>query len=262
MFAALVVRVRAARHSRSGKRLSGREACRAVTLAAMASPVGLRAARAWHAATFAAICVGLIWQLVLIFQGVNVLVQPNGGLPSIATRTLRFFSYFTVQSNILVAATAAILVLRPFSDGRLWRVIRLQALFGITVTGVVYSTLLRGVVDLHGAAAVTNALVHYVAPVMAVIGWLLFGPRPRIDENTLAASLLWPALYVVYTLAHGAASDWYPYPFVDVATHGYVTVLRNGVGLNVLLVGVGALFMWADHRLPPSPTSPTAARTP
>jgi hypothetical protein len=224
----------------------------------MTSPVALHAARAWHATTFAVISVGLVWQLVLIFQGVNVLVQPNGSLPSIGTRTLRFFSYFTVESNILVAVTAAILVLRPFSDGRLWRVIRLQALFGITVTGVVYSTLLRGIVDLHGAAAITNALVHYVAPLLAVAGWLLFGPRPRIDENTLVISLIWPALYVVYTLAHGAASGWYPYPFVDVTIHGYVTVLRNGVGLNLLLVGVGALFMWADHRLP---STPTAERT-
>lgn len=58
---------------------------------------------------------------------------------------------------------------------------------------------------------------------------------------------------MIYTLAHGAASHWYPYPFVNVVTLGYTTAIRNGIGLNLLLVGVGAVFMWLDHRLPAAP---------
>jgi hypothetical protein len=212
-----------------------------------------RPAAFWHWATFVAVATGLIWQLVLSLQGVNVLVDATGTRPGVGTRLIRFLSYFTVEANILVAVIALSLALRPDRDGRLFRVLRLEALFGIAVTGLVYSTLLRGIVELHGAAAVTNALLHYVSPLAAVIGWLLFGPRPRIDEDTLVISLLWPALYVAYTLAHGAVSKWYPYPFIDVHKLGYVTGLRNGVGLCVLLVGVGALFMWLDHRLPQQP---------
>ncbi len=223
------------------------------------APRLVRSASWWHALTALAVLVGLIWQLVLVIQGVNVLVLPSGKLPGVSTRIIRFLSFFTVQSNILVAFTAATLAWRPKCDGRIWRILRLDALFGITVTGIVYSTLLRGVVDLHGAAAVTNALLHYVSPLMAVIGWLLFGPRPRIDENTLLLSMIWPALYVGYTFAHGAATDWYPYPFVDVTKLGYVTVIRNGIGLIVLLVGVGALFMYVDHRLISQPVQ--AARS-
>jgi hypothetical protein len=209
-----------------------------------------RCAKAWNLVTFLAVAIGLVWQLELIIQGTNVLVDAAGNSPTVLTRLIRFFSYFTVESNILVTVMAATLVLQPQRDGRIWRVLRLEALFGIAVTGIVYTTLLRGVVDLHGAAAVTNALLHYVAPLMAVVGWLVFGPRPRIDENTLVLSLIWPALYVVYTLAHGAVSEWYPYPFIDVAHLGYATALRNGVMLNVLLVGMGALFMFLDHKLP------------
>ena len=194
---------------------------------------------------------GLIWQLVLALHNQNVLLDVRGEVPGASTRVIRYLSYFTVESNILVAVTALTLALRPEREGRIWRVLHLQALYGITVTGLVYSTLLRGVVDLHGAAAVTNALLHYVSPLMFVIGWLLFGPRPRIDENSLVISLIWPALYIAYTLAHGAAAKWYPYPFVDVTRLGYPTTLRNGVGFSVLLIGIGALYMWLDHRLPP-----------
>ena len=204
----------------------------------------------WNGLTFVATATGLIWQIVLSIQGASVLLDAHGNGPGLTTRLIRFFSYFTVEANVLVAFAALTLALNPQRDGRVWRVLRIEAIFGIAVTGIVYSTLLRGVVELHGAAAVTNVLLHYVSPIMAVLGWFVFGPRPRINENTLVLSLIWPALYVAYTLAHGAASHWYPYPFIDVTKLGYVTTLRNGVGLNLLLVGIGALLMWLDHRLP------------
>jgi hypothetical protein len=85
---------------------------------------------------------------------------------------------------------------------------------------------------------------------MAVLGWLVFGPRPRIDESTLLLALIWPALYIGYTLAHGAASEWYPYPFIDAAQLGYATALRNGGGMVVLMAGVATLYRVGDHRLP------------
>lgn len=34
---------------------------------------------------------------------------------------------------------------------------------------------------------------------------------------------------------------------------GYVDVIRNGLILNLVLVGVGALYMYFDHRLPAKP---------
>jgi hypothetical protein len=48
---------------------------------------------------------------------------------------------------------------------------------------------------------------------------------------------------------HGAIGHWYPYPFIDVTAIGYGAALRNGLGLVVLMVGVGALFRYVDHLL-------------
>jgi hypothetical protein len=70
-------------------------------------------------------------------------------------------------------------------------------------------------------------------------------------------SLTWPLAYIAWTLAHGAAAHWYPYPFTNVDRFGYITVIRNGVMLNLVLVGVGALYMWLDHRLPTAPGHPS-----
>lgn len=47
----------------------------------------------------------------------------------------------------------------------------------ITVTGIVFHAVLAQTLDLKSWAAVGNELVHTVVPVMAVVGWLLIGPR-------------------------------------------------------------------------------------
>jgi hypothetical protein len=186
--------------------------------------------------------LGLVIVAALIVQA--VLSARTAGLP-VPIRFNRLLSFFTVQSNILVALTALMLARDPGNDGRAWRVLRLDALIGISVTGVVYSTVLAGTQHLTGWAAVTDTVFHYVAPIAAVAGWLVFGPRPRIDGRSLA--LAWPLAYFGYTLLHGHYARWYPYPFVDVLTHGYGTVLLNALVVTVVLTAVGACY-WAGDR--------------
>lgn len=206
-------------------------------------------ARAWHLATALVSAAALVTQVVLVLRGVNVLTDSAGNLPSIPERLLRFLSYFTVESNCLVIATSLSLAVNPTRDGKVWRVLRLDALVGITVTLVVYHLALRPLLDLHGLAKATDTGFHYVAPIMAVVGWLLYGPRPRVDVATLWWSLCWPIGYFCYTLGHGAASGWYPYPFVDAATNGYAFALRNALLVLFLLLGVGATYLTLDSRL-------------
>jgi len=167
---------------------------------------------------------------------------------------LRVASFFTIQSNMLVCVASALLALRPDRDGPLWRVVRLAGLVGITVTGIVYSTVLARVHEPKGwEQTTTNAAFHYIAPLLAVIGWLLFGPRPRIERATVAWSLLWPLLWFGYTLIHGALSDWYPYPFVSVSDHGYARVLLNALAVTAVLGAVAAAFAFGDRKLPSAP---------
>lgn len=214
--------------------------------------------RAWHLVTGLVSLASLLVQFVLIVKGVNVLVDDATGLPSAnaATRVLRFFSYFTVQSNVIIIVTELMLARSPRRTGRWFDVARIAGLVGITVTFVVNLVALRPILDLRGLAAVTDAGFHIVAPVMAVVGWVAFGPRAAFAWRTLWTSLAWPAVYFVYSLVHGALTGWYPYPFVDVTQLGYAAALRNLAAVVVLLVAVGAIFVWLDHRLPrPTPST-------
>ncbi|MCW2497598.1 Pr6Pr family membrane protein [Jatrophihabitans sp.] len=169
---------------------------------------------------------------------------------SFAGRLVRVFSFFTVQSNILSAVVSAQLARNPARDGAVWRVVRLAALFGITVTGIVYSTVLARVHEPKGwEQTSSNLAVHYVVPLAMVLVWLLFGPRPRISRDVVLWSLAWPVAWLAYTLIRGEITHWYPYPFVDAATHGYGRVLVNSVAVTAVFAVVALLFAWGDRRL-------------
>jgi hypothetical protein len=129
-------------------------------------------------------------------------------------------------------------------------VLRLNAITGIAVTGLIHWFLLRPLLQLHGADLLADKLLHVVVPLLAVGGWIAFGPRGQVRSSDLAPSALYPSAYLVWTLAHGAASDWYPYPFVNVTRHGYPVVLLNALGVVFLLVAICLLALRLDRRLP------------
>jgi hypothetical protein len=193
----------------------------------------------------------LITQIVLLVHGgTDVNTSENEGSVGLAVRFVRLLSYFTIQSNLLVLALSASLALNPVRDGRAWRVLQADALLGIIITGLVFATVLAGQVHHHGIGTWLNAGFHYFAPAWALVGWLLFGPRPRLDWATLGWLLIWPLLWIAYTFAHGAATGWYPYPFLDAHAHGYGLAVRNTAAVVVLSVVIIGLLRVLDRRLP------------
>jgi hypothetical protein len=205
-------------------------------------------ARTWHGITVLVIAFSLIGQLALVMSGHGAPLNEAGLIAPLPVRLLRFFSYFTIQSNLLAAGIALSLLRTPDRDGRTWRVLRTAAIVGMTVTFVVYMVALRPIIHLRGFAKLTDIGFHYVAPVMTVGGWLWFGPWPRMDAATIVRHLIWPVAYLAYLLVLGATSGWYPYPFMNVSTLGYVRVIINALIVTVLLLGVAATFKVIDER--------------
>lgn len=168
------------------------------------------AAALWHAATAVVAVFAVAAQLYLVVADVNIGFddQPE----PLDRRLVEFFSYFTIQSNVLVGIATGMLALNPGRDGALWRVARVASMFGITVTIVIYHVVLSPLAAFDGLAAVSNVALHYVVPILAIIGWLAFGPRDRIGCKTLLLSAIWPVAYLLYTLIHGAITGFYPLP--------------------------------------------------
>ncbi len=221
--------------------------------------------RVWHAVIAALVLVAMVVQIVIAARVPGMPHDVSPGVlrgASTAGRIVRVLSFFTIQSNLLSGLVSAQLARDPHRDGRAWRALRLAALFGITVTGIVYSTVLARIHEPNGAAeTLVNDIVHYVVPVLMVLGWLLFGPRPRIDARTVWLSLLFPFAWLAYTLVRGAIWDWYPYPFLDVTAHGYARVALNSLGVVVVFAALAVLFAFGDQKLPQAASSRSAAPT-
>lgn len=207
-------------------------------------------ARWLHVAVGAVAAAGPVIQLVLLFAGGE---DANSGTSAAAVpiglRLLRFFSYFTIQSNILVLIAAILLALRPHRDGVVWRVLQLDALLAIVITGIMFATILAPLVQLEGTAFLATVLMHYVSPWLFLASWLLVGPRPRIGWNTVLAAFIWPVAWIAYTLIHGAISGWWPYPFLNATTLGYPVALRNIGFVLVAAIVLAVAFRLLD-RLP------------
>lgn len=193
-------------------------------------------ARRWHLLTAVVATVALVLQLVLVVQGSVVLDETDP--PGLPARLYRFVAYFTIQSNVLVAIGAWTLVRRPGLDLPWFRALRLASVTGIAVTGLVHFVLLRPLLDLDGLDWTADKLLHVVVPVLAVVGWLAFGPRGLVDRTAIVVALAWPVAWLAVTLVVGSASGWYPYPFLDHREDGVGAVAVSCVGITVLFVAL------------------------
>ena len=191
-------------------------------------------ARAFHLLTFLVAAFAVVLQLVLVIQGHRVLDEHNR--PDLDTRLVRFCSYLTIWFNVLVAWSTFTLATGRDRDTPLWRALRLDAVVIATVGGLVHFFFLLPLLDLTGWDFVADKLLHMAVPALALVGWLVFGPRGRADRRDVAPFLVVPVAWLVYTLVRGELVEWYPYPFIDVNEHGYGVVLANALAVAAAMV--------------------------
>ncbi len=190
--------------------------------------------------------VAIIGWLSLILQFILHLGNPIVPEPSFAERVIRFFSYFTISTNIIIALTLTFFAFASGSrSGRFFSKPATQAavLSYITIVGLVYSLFLRSVWDPQGWQAVADHALHDVMPVLAVVYWLIFAPKSGIAWSDLLRWLIYPFAYFVYSLVRGAVVNWYPYWFADVTQLGYLKALTNATLVLVVFAVVGFIYV-------------------
>lgn len=179
----------------------------------------------------------LVLQLVIMLQR---------STHNVFTTLVQFFSYYTILTNLLVAVYFTTLLLRK-PAGLVKYLHTPSASTGvalhITVVGLVYQLLLRNLWNPQGAQLLADNLLHAVIPLYFILYWILLVPKQHITYEHIAAWLLYPVVYLMYTLIHGALSGFYPYPFVDAAAWGYQKVFTNSAFFTLAFMGVGVVFV-------------------
>jgi hypothetical protein len=205
----------------------------------------------WRIVAALAVWTGVILQLGLMVSG----KAPAEALAAV----VRFFSFFTILSNLAVAVLlTAPLLARTQALGR-WAIRaepRVAVAVYIGVTAAIYHTLLRGLWDPKGLQLLADILLHSITPALYLVDWFLARGEGRARWRAAVTTLIVPTLFGLWTLIHGAVSGWYPYPFLDVAKRGLPAVM---VTLLILAAGFYALalaFTALQRRLHRPATAP------
>ena len=183
---------------------------------------------------------------------------------SVGLMLTNFFSYFTIASNVLTVIVllmgAFFLLTRKGDDTRWFTVLRVVLVTYMSVTGIVYNLLLRGVEVAPGATVEwSNTLLHVVGPIFVVLDWLLAPGRIPVSYwRTIRVVVIFPIVWAIYTLIRGpftpneitGKSYWYPYPFLDpnLSPNGYLSVAFYVVMIAMLIGLVAALAIYVSRR--------------
>jgi hypothetical protein len=155
---------------------------------------------------------------------------------------VNFFSYFTNLSNILISIVfivSAIRLITRHTPTTADVAVRGGAVVYILFVGLVFNTLLRDV-DLGALIPWVNIVVHFITPLAGLVDWLAWPPRRPLPFRVTFLWMIFPAVYVVYSLIRGAITGFYPYPFFNPAHSGGY----GGVALYCLVMLV-AFFILA-----------------
>jgi hypothetical protein len=202
--------------------------------------------------------VTLVWRSVFAVVGWAALGLQYGlmisGQPAaeVATRTLNFFSFFTILTNLLVAVALTLPAIGAGTRPGRWAAsegLRAGVTMYAVVVGLVYHFLLHATWNPQGWSYVANIALHYIMPAAILIDWLAFTPNGRLRWIDAGKWLAFPLLYGGWTLLHGALSGWYPYWFIDAGELGLGRTLLNFGGLLAFFGVIGLIVVAIDRTL-------------
>lgn len=198
--------------------------------------------RLWHAVTALLALIGL---------AIEYQVTISGHPGQLAERTLIYLSFFTTLTNALVMVASFGLARHSGALHRWARrpTTRTAVSVYITVVAVIFQVLLAKLVHLSPLGWWGNMLVHQLVPALWLGGWVLFHPHGGISRTAHWRWLIYPLVYGGWTIAHGAVTGWYPYPFLNVAKLGMARVALNMVLMALFFAGLGLAFRWMDETL-------------
>ncbi|MEO9257528.1 MAG: Pr6Pr family membrane protein [Crocinitomicaceae bacterium] len=178
----------------------------------------------------------VIAQYVLMVQNRHV---------SIAEVSIRFLSFFTILTNIVVAIYFTCILLIKNLDTKLIGKAgtRTAIAIYITMVGSVYQLALRHVWQPEGLQRIVDELLHSVIPILVIIFWAVYERTKTIKYFEMLKWSIFPLIYLGYILIRGDFSNFYPYPFVDVTEIGLTKVFINSTVLLAIFFLISGIFI-------------------
>ena len=188
------------------------------------------------------ISIATIAWLAVILQ---LYLQIINRTTAVSEALIRFFSYFTILTNIIVAVCFTALALQK---GKAFNIFnnpgRLTAItVYILIVGLVYNLVLRSLWQPQGLQLIVDNLLHSVTPLLTLIYWFVYTSTQNINWKEPLAWMAYPLFYLIYVMIRGSFSDFYPYFFIDVSKLGYSKAFTNAVYVTLGFLIVSYLLI-------------------
>jgi hypothetical protein len=164
---------------------------------------------------------------------------------------INYLSFFTVLTNILVALCLTFSLWPSSNAGRFFSLPAVQSGIAvyILVVGLVYSFVLRPLWHPQGFQLLADRLLHDGIPLLYLLFWFLFVPKGVLQWKAAAAWLIYPFVYLIYSLLRGSVTGWYPYPFINAAELSYTRIFLNISMMLGVFLGVGLLLIAVNRSM-------------
>ncbi|WP_108458929.1 Pr6Pr family membrane protein [Devosia naphthalenivorans] len=161
-----------------------------------------------------------------------------------------FFAFYTILTNIVlvliylseVLPTQRLAIFRhPVTRGSMVACITLVSLYVFFVLRHLYAP--------TGLLELSDRLLHYVAPLLYLLWWVIGQPHGQLRWGNLPVMLLPTLIYFVAVMLRGAWLHRYPYPFMNIDELGIGAVLLGALFMAAGLAALSALVIALDHFL-------------
>jgi hypothetical protein len=192
--------------------------------------------------------VGRVLRLLMAVTVVAAIATQLANTVSLGYSVANFFSFFTIQSNIIgVVAVSTAALAGGAATSSVWlSQLRGAATLYMGITGMIFSLLLSGA-DVQTPIPWVNSVLHYVFPLFIVVDWLVDRSVRPLSFRQGLVFLAYPVAYLTYSMIRGPLVDWYPYPFLDPRTNGYLFVAVMSVFVAIVGLALAWVLCWSSR---------------
>lgn len=179
--------------------------------------------------------------IVLIVIGVLLNFFQNGDFMAGSKSLL----YFTIQSNILAAIISAVGIFfdvqklrgkqRPSND--IFNYFKLVATTGVTLTLIVFWTLLTSMVPPSYLYSVSNLTLHTLVPILVLLDYIFFTDNFKPKKRMIAITWSFPLFYFAFAMilslfeVQFSSGTHVPYFFLDYEKYGWFKISSDAIGV-------------------------------
>ncbi len=188
--------------------------------------------------------------ITLLLQLYLTLVARLADGDSVLGTLFYFATFFTILTNAMMAL-CYVAAVSGWTWLGWWRTSFARALTAgsIAMVSLYYIFFLSGLTDPSGLGAILNIYMHYLAPWLFVLWWILTPGHGTLRYADIPRMLVYPLVYLAVVMIRGAFVNEYPYPILRANEFGYVQVAINCVFMLIGFVVIYALTVLIDRWL-------------